>query len=56
MLKRVAFTLIGALFGVASLMGILGSGEIIALVLSGLVGALVGGLSAIESRIGKPGA
>mgnify|MGYP000936403538 CR=1 FL=1 len=43
MLKRMSFTLIGALFGVASLMGILGSGETTALALSGLVGALVGG-------------
>lgn len=52
MLKRISFTLIGALFGVASLMGILGSGETTALVSSGLVGALVGGC--IGYRIGKP--
>jgi uncharacterized protein YcfJ len=43
MLKRISFTLIGALFGVASLMGILNSGETTALVFSGLAGALVGG-------------
>jgi len=43
MLKRAAFTLIGALFGVATLMGILGSGETTTLIFSGLVGALVGG-------------
>jgi len=43
MLKRVTFTLIGALFGIASLMGILGSGETTVLAFSGIVGALVGG-------------
>jgi len=43
MLKRITFTLIGALFGVASLMGILGSGETTSLAFSGLAGTLVGG-------------
>lgn len=43
MLKQITFTLIGALFGVASLVGILGSGEVTTFVFSGLLGALVGG-------------
>ncbi len=43
MLKRIAFTLIGALFGVASLIGILDSGEATTFIFSGLLGALVGG-------------
>lgn len=43
MLRRITVTLIGALFGIASLMGILGSGEITGFLFSGFVGALVGG-------------
>ncbi|MDK2889613.1 MAG: hypothetical protein PWR21_245 [Methanoculleus sp.] len=55
MLKRITFTLIGALFGVASLMGILGSGEVTRFLFSGLVGALVGGYIGYRIAIRLPG-